>query len=243
MKQKAISKAIALSVCLALSAFHSAAQIPVTDGANLGANLNQHVESMAKFLEQVNALNTQIQQAKDHYNALTGRRGYGDLFNDPELRNSLPPNWMELYDAVQSGQIAGISGRVDQLMEADRAGTIGEMNEDISTRQARMGAVNRAVGEAGFETALRRTEQIQHLIEAIGTTNDPKAIAELQARIAGEQALVANEMAKLQLVKMLQDAEQQRVQARANERFRQQMTGSRAISKLPDDFLTRPVKD
>jgi len=233
MKQKAISKAIALSLCLALPVFHSTAQIPVTDGVNLGANLNQHVESIAKFMEQVNALNTQIEQAKNQYNALTGSRGYGNLFNDPELRNSLPPNWMELYDAVQNGQVAGISGRVDQLMEADRAGTIGEMNEDIRDRQARMGAVNRAVGEAGFETALRRTEQIQHLIEAIGTTNDPKAIAELQARIAGEQALVANELAKLQLVQMLQDAEQQRIEARAEAQFQRHLHAPNTTPPVP----------
>jgi len=92
MKRKAISQAIAISMCLALPAFHSMAQIPVTDGVNLGANLTQHVEGIAKFIEQVNALNAQIDQAKQQYNALTGSRGFGDLFNDPELRNSLPPN-------------------------------------------------------------------------------------------------------------------------------------------------------
>jgi len=146
---------------------------------------------------------------------------------------------MDLYDAVQNGQVTGISGRVDQLMESDRSGTINEMSEDISTRQARMGAVNRAVGEAGFETALRRTEQIQHLIEAIGTTNDPKAIAELQARIAGEQALVANEIAKLQLVEMLQQAEQQRINARARTMYKIHMEGSNAQPKLPEDFFRR----
>jgi len=243
VKNKAISKTIALGLCLTLPVYYSFAQIPVTDGVNLGININQHIENIAKFIEQVNALNTQIEQARDQYKSMTGGRGFGELFNDPELRNSLPPNWMDLYDAIQSGQVGGLSGRIDELMEIDRAGTIGEMSEDIRIRQARLGATNRAIGEAGFETALRRTEQIQRLIEAISTTRDPKAIAELQARIAGEQALVANEIAKLQLVQMLREAEQQRIQAKATERFREQMTGSRAISKLPDDFLTRPVKD
>jgi|GEM_PF-4675986 len=63
MKRKAIYKAVAISMRLALPVFHSMAQIPVTDGVNLGANLTQHVESIAKFAEQVNALNAQINQA------------------------------------------------------------------------------------------------------------------------------------------------------------------------------------
>jgi len=239
VKNKAISKAIALSLCLTLPAFHSLAQIPVTDGVNLGTNINQHIESIAKFMEQVNALNTQIEQARDQYKSMTGSRGFGELFNDPELRNSLPPNWMDLYDAIQSGQIGGLSRRIDELMEIDRAGTIDEISEDIRIRQARMGATNRAIGEAGFETALRRTEQIQRLIEAISTTHDPKAIAELQARIAGEQALVANEIAKLQLVQMLQEAEQQRTNSRAREIYKTHMEGSNAQPRLPENFFPR----
>ena len=42
----------------------------------------------------------------------------------------------------------------------------------------------------------------------INGTSDPKAIDELQARIGAEQAAINNEATKLQMIAMLQQAEQ-----------------------------------
>ncbi len=42
----------------------------------------------------------------------------------------------------------------------------------------------------------------------INATQDAKAVAEIQARIAVEQATIANEATKLQLVAMLEQAEE-----------------------------------
>ena len=51
----------------------------------------------------------------------------------------------------------------------------------------------------------------------ISSTDDPKAIAELQARIATEQGMVQNEQAKLQALAMLTASEQQIAQQQARE--------------------------
>lgn len=231
-------KAIVVGVCLglALPSFNAGAQIPVTDVANLTNSIQNQVQNYANFVQQLQSLQHQIEQAQQQYDALTGTRGFGDLFNNPQLRNYLPAEWTGLYDAVQSGSVAGISGRVDDLIASTQAGSITDMSSDIAARRARLGAVNRATGEAGFEAAMQRTQQIQNLIEQIGNTQDPKAIAELQARIAGEQAAVANEMAKLQLVGMLQQAEERMLEARAEALFDKQMTGSNALPSLPTSF-------
>jgi len=233
VKLKAKAIVVGLSLALAMPSFNAGAAYPVID-----------VASIAQLVQQLNQMRDQLEQAREQYKSLTGIRGFGDLFNNPLLREYLPEEWTNLYDAVQSGDIAGISGRVDELIAAAQEGSLEEIAADVETRRARLGAVNRAVGEAGFEAAIERTEQIQSLIEEISNTEDPKGIAELQARIAGEQAAVANEMAKLQLVAMLQQAEERMIDARAEETFKRYMTGSNAVPAPPsiDGLLRMPPK-
>jgi len=238
-----LSEKIAVA-CLALSVFSVGAQLQVIDAGQITDNRIQHVERIAKHVQQIKQLKAQLEQAHAQYKSLTGARGFGDLFNNPLLRDYLPEEWINLYDAVQNGDISGISGRVDELIAATQEGSIEEISADVDARLARLGAVNRAVGEAGFEAALQRTEQIQSLIEEISNTEDPKGIAELQARIAGEQAAVTNEIAKLQLVAMLQQAEERLIEARTTEMFTRHVTGSNAIDTPPpiEELLRFPPK-
>jgi len=177
MKLKAKAIVVGLSLALTVPSFNVGAAWPVID-----------VASIAQLVQQLNQMRDQLEQAREQYKSLTGIRGFGDLFNNPLLRDYLPEEWTNLYDAVQQGDIAGISGRIDELIAAAQEGSLEEIAADVETRRARLGAVNRAVGEAGFDAAIQRTEQIQSLIEEISNTQDPKGIAELQARIAGEQA-------------------------------------------------------
>ncbi|NEK70002.1 MAG: P-type DNA transfer protein VirB5 [Xanthomonas perforans] len=221
----------ALLVGLSLS-FGTGAQIPVTDVAmNTQTQMNQ-TANFAKYVEQVAQLKNQLEQAKQQYEALTGSRGLGDLFNNPALRQYLPQDWTGLYDAVQRGDVTGISGKVQDIIDKNKSGSIADMYADVSARQERLGAVNKATGLAGFDAAMKRADQIQSLIGQINGTSDPKAIAELQARIAGEQAQVSNEMVKLQLVSMLQQAEEKAIAAKADAVYDKQMSGSNDVPRM-----------
>ncbi|WP_249263275.1 type IV secretion system protein, partial [Xanthomonas axonopodis] len=72
------------------------------------------------------------------------------------------------------------------------------------------------VGDA-YEAAKSRLDQISSLMGEINKTQDPKAIAELQGRIASEQAMIANEETKLQLFQMMAVAEEKIQQQRQRE--------------------------
>jgi len=76
---------------------------------------------------------------------------------------------------------------------------------------------DKAVGVRAFEGARARLSQIEGLMAEINRTRDPKAIGELQARIAVEEAAVANETTKLQLVAMLQRAEERLLEEQKRE--------------------------
>ena len=55
------------------------------------------------------------------------------------------------------------------------------------------------------------------LIDAIPAANDPKAIAELQARIAAEQVMLANDQSKLNALDAWADAQVANAQLRRRE--------------------------
>lgn len=55
-------------------------------------------------------------------------------------------------------------------------------------------------------------------MDEISRTQDQKAIEELQARIAGEQAAIQNETTKLQMIAQLRQAEQALISEQRRER-------------------------
>ena len=78
-------------------------------------------------------------------------------------------------------------------------------------------ATQKALGESAYTSAAQRTTDLENMIATIGVADDPKAIAEMQARVGAQQALVANENAKLQSMAYMQQFEQQQNEQRANE--------------------------
>jgi type IV secretion system protein VirB5 len=63
----------------------------------------------------------------------------------------------------------------------------------------------------------QRFAALQSLIDAISVATDPKAVGELQARIAAEQAMVANEQIKLAALNAWAESQAMRAQWRRQE--------------------------
>ena len=89
------------------------------------------------------------------------------------------------------------------------------------------------IGKA-LETAQKRLNQIEGLMNQINRTQDPKAIAELQARIGIEQAMIQNESTRLQMYKMMSEANEKMLaeQAKANRATANQKWGMKQSSFL-----------
>ena len=176
--------------------------IPVFDSSSFG-----------QMVMSVKALGDQLTQLRATYSALSGVRGFGDALYNPALRENLPADWTRVYDAANAGGYAGISGTLAAIRAAERrSGTVAEQQARIVERSRATALADKAVGLKAFEGARARLSQIEALMAQINRTRDPKGIQELQARIAVEQAAVQNETTKLQLVTMLQRAEERLVE-------------------------------
>jgi type IV secretion system protein VirB5 len=62
----------------------------------------------------------------------------------------------------------------------------------------RVASTDEALTQVAYERSSSRFAALGQLIDRIGTTGDAKAIADLQGRIAAEQAMLENEAVKLQ---------------------------------------------
>ncbi len=193
--------------------------IPVFDAA-----------SVAQAISQLMQLEQQVQQEIQLFNSLNGSRGFGALLSNPVVANSLPSNWQSVYTAIQHGGYAGLTGSAQTLRSAseiynceDQTGT----DQQLCQRQLNKPFQDKAFGAQAYQTELQELNQIQSLMQQIDVTQDPKGVAELQARIQTESTTVGNEMTKLQLFRMLADAED-RLIAEQNEELVMSRAGNTA---------------
>jgi type IV secretion system protein VirB5 len=206
------------------------AQIPVTDVASISQSVTQQVETIAKWKMQYDQMIGQIDQAKQQFESMNGSRGMGNIMNDPALRDYLPADWQGVYDNVKKGGYSGLSGTGKTVYDAnkiyDACGhlTIAQQRTSCEA-QAVKGAQDKGFALDAYNAAKNRINQIDQLMGKINQTQDPKAIAELQGRIAAEQANIQNEQTKLQMYSMVAAAEdrvqkqrQAEINAKANAR-------------------------
>jgi type IV secretion system protein VirB5 len=202
------------------------AQIPVTITSDVPGQI-WHVEKIAKYVEQIEKAQAQLQQLEKTYKAITGVRNMGDLFRNPQLAQMLPADWQSVYRAVGNGGYAGISGTLSQIMSDEKLGRLGSValgRDGVVKRLMDIAATDKAMGQRGYDAAVQRLASIEGLMRKINQAADQKAIEDLQARIASEQAAIANEQTKVALMEQLQRAEDRLAEAQRDQ------IGQRALS-------------
>jgi len=197
------------------------AQIPVTVTSDMPGTLH-HFETMFKWIDQYEQMQKQIMQLKRQYDALTGIRNFGDILNNPTLRNYLPNDWQGVYDKVRDGGLSGLSGAAKVIYYKNQIyDTCARIKDPVrrTVCQAKVvkAATDKANVMAAYNACLLRLNQIDQLMRKINTTTDPKSIAELQARIGIENANIQNEQTKLQMYGMLAAAEDKLQEQRQGE--------------------------
>jgi type IV secretion system protein VirB5 len=219
---KMMKKILFLIICVFLGGVHRGEAMAVFDAQSLAQNLSilqQATEQVTKAKEQIQKLDAQLQQMKDqlkqgkeHYEAVTGNKGFGEKHHNVGLQQSLPQEWQGLYQATQNNMSA-IKGLMDTVKGEEKfTGSVDDMQKHIEVRMEQVAVTDKAVGLQAYQGVQGRMKQVDNLMGEIKNTSDPKSIAELQARISIEQAYIQNEMTKLQLVGQLQRAEQQLIE-------------------------------
>ncbi len=225
-----LAAAAALSPCLP-----AGAQIPVTDVAHIVEGAVRHLEVIRQWIEAIRYYQQQLQQLQNTYNSLTGARGYEALLNGAAEQLALRYLPDELSEVVTA--LSAEVGAYERLISTFQDGHLpaGYVNSEYRAILRRI-ATFKATGDATYRATTQRIGKIVQLIQAIGGTDDPKAIAELQARIQGEQVLTQNDANRLAALAYQQTAEIQTAERRALENLKSR--GSAAVIGFPS--ITAP---
>lgn len=181
------------------------------------------VAAVAKMIEQVKTMSdqlatarNQLTQAQRTLEAMRGGRGMERLL-EGTVRNYLPPSWTELERAVDSasGQYQQLSVQFQQLVQASAvlspqvlAGL--SASDRAALEEARRAAAMMQVStRAALTASSDRFASLQQLVNAIPSAADQKGILDLQARIAVEQGMLANEQTKLYVLTQAAQADEQ----------------------------------
>jgi len=195
------------------------AQLAVFDPANYG----QQVQQLKAYLDMYRNAIQQLRQAEDTYKKITGVRDVASLYRAVANIASYQTLPKDVKDVVmQTAQILTDFSVLEGEIRAAREQTT-RVSKDIfknknSAEATRWGQdVDRismafATGATIYGETAKRNDTINGLITAIAKTEDPKAIADLQARIAGEGLLIENEQNRTAALKIAQEARKEQLE-------------------------------
>lgn len=240
-------KLITLFISVVFYCQNSVAGIPVTVIADVPTQLNQiqnfaqMLKDYAMMVDQLNQMKQQFSQMEKDYKSVTGSRNLGDILNSPEFKQYLPNDWQDIYSNIRNNGYDGLSGAAKALRDAskvfDSCSYINDATEKrICEAQSIQAAQDQTFANDAYKKSTGRVQQIESLMTEINRTSDPKAIAELSARIQAEQALIQNEQTKLAMYQESSKAEKQLLEQQAMEVMSKRLNNHNYVSVEPMEF-------
>lgn len=224
-----------------LSVGSANAQIPVTDIASVTQDLVTHIETILKWKAQYDQMTAQYQRLTKTHDALTGVRNLGDIFDNPALRQYMPADWQQAYAALRS---SGYEGLLRKGIDIYNDNKVFDACDHHQVEEHRLNCEAQAVHGSQWQGDLldtldlieERRAQISALQTQINTTEDPKGIAELTARIGIEQSAIANEATRLKVIADITTAQERTLQQREKEFQAQTFSKTKGIDIPPISF-------
>lgn len=168
--------------------------------------INTQLNEMRNQLSELKAQKSQLQ---DTYKSMTGSRGMGNLVRGSvgDYRSS---DWSQAQS--NSGQIAALADSIKKnagyLSQQDLAGLSSQVRSKL-VRDGDAAANNQALAQSAFTHSADQFKAISALMDNIDQAQDPKAIADLQARIQVQQASLQAQLVQAQAMAAMVEAQRQ----------------------------------
>jgi type IV secretion system protein VirB5 len=195
------------------------AQFAVID---VGA-ITQLIAQVELLQNQLTTAQAHLAQAQTEYASITGGRGMEQLLRGAP-RNYLPSSWADLQAVMQGGGFGGLAGGVSAtlainsiLPDPSLALLPPDVRKQIQERRL-LTALQQNLTREALQTTSQRFDSLQQLISAIPDAADQKAVLDLQARIASENAMLLNEQSKLRMLTEVVQAQERANQQQMRER-------------------------
>ena len=181
-KIKKTAVAFAVGLMFTTAAPTMAGGIPVFDGVAVA----QAVEQVVKMGQQIQNQVKQITELKTQVKALTGNRNLGNILKTEALEQ-LPDEWKSVYDVAMQAK----GGNFNDLLSSKGY----NQNADNDRLIKHFDLTLKAIKDSEL-----RFENIKALMDRVNTTQDAKASADLQNRIALENAYIQQNQTRLDMM-------------------------------------------
>lgn len=179
----------------------TASGIPVVDGAAAAQRAQNFIQQMAEYAKQLTQMKNQYEQQVKQFQSMTGSRNLGNILKDT-VKDQVPSEWSAIYKGAK---------------DIDYKSVINSKGYDSKTAD-RMAVKYLQDMEEVFKSTKTQLDNLTGLMNQINQTQDMKAAADLQNRIAVEQAKIANNQTKLDMLDRLyaqqKDVERRKYAAR-----------------------------
>lgn len=203
----------------------AATGIPTFDVATVTQMIFDAMEQAEAAANQLRQLEAEYKQAKDQFDEtkdlITGNSGYGGRYNNAELYDYLPTStttgaWEQIYSNIPSTTLN--SYRERYALKSDQP-----TQQEVYDIQL----TNLYTLETAFRANNLRLENIHALMAEADMATTPQQKEDIQARIAAEQAAIANEAARLQSVQDLMDRQDKLMVKKQNQEYREFLRNGR----------------
>lgn len=171
------------------------------------ASIRQLIQEVQTLSQQLAVEQNQLAAARAQYQAFTGSRGMQGLLSGV-VANYLPTDVTALESLVSGsgGSYGPLAASVQSALAADAVLTPAALaalspgERAVIEAERDSVALAQGISQQALTNASSRFGDVQQLIGAIRSAQDPKAIFDLQARISSEQGMLQAERTKLQVL-------------------------------------------
>ena len=186
-RQSAAAAVLSAVLALGTTVPAVAGGIPTYDGAAVAQAIKQGVQMKQQIDNQLD----QIKQLKEQVKALTGSRNLGQIAKN-DLLNQVPDEWKGIYRDIKDKNYKSLTDKSAYKTDGHRQSLVDTYNHAY---------------EAIVNTQTR-VKELNDLMRQINLTQDAKAAADLQNRIAITQGQIANSQVALDLADRLAKQEE-----------------------------------
>ncbi len=185
------------------------------------AKILQQAQTALNQLEQLKQQVTQGQQLLTSLNQISNVNSLATSLSQPSLRAFLP-NADAFVTAAQGDLTAlgALGAKAQAIRSANQlyAPPPGDITGADLAASGNRAAINLATAESVGEAGATRLGGLQQLQAALDTAPNARAVLDIQARLAAEQAMISNDQMRLQGLAMTQAAQDQLQTQRDRER-------------------------
>jgi type IV secretion system protein VirB5 len=218
------------SACVSTGALPASAQGIVFDPSVFARQFEQLMEmkrQVETLTSQLKVAQDQLGQAKqlyDSFNKLTNINDVASLLNSAEFRRSLPHGFAEIEGLIKGTGSGSFASSIESYLGQNRYYTENAGNSFYASeldRIARQTGAKQSIGQAVYDIASKRIDHLETLRRQISQSRDVKDVLDLSARLQAEQALLQNDVLRMQGLAMVSQAQSDMDTQRERERNRQ----------------------